>query len=601
LAHLLRNFIALSAISAHVAVSLAPPLAAGEMTRSAYEACQTKDDAGLRSAIESIAGDSLRKSTRTIDYRALVDEQWRRANLDKIIDSRVDIAVEDIKKETTWTERLKSLTDSAVSQKLATDVAERVYRSDTVKVAIEDLAAGVAREVGQSIEIASSDAAAPLLECLKAFIGPRYGNAMAEALAGDAGHGLSVDPSKGVGEASAGAVIKQSTGGIAGATVLIMRRQLGNLAARVGQRIVGSILSRLVTVVAGGVGLVLIAKDIWDFRHGVLPIIATEMKAPATKEKVRDEIATSLSDQMNNHVTEIAAATADHVLNIWQGFKRAHALVLRIAEENTNFRVFIDSVAPSSLPRLDEVVSLVAAAEGESSVLRRLSDGTLNTAVNIMPPAAMTIARDTQSVAAALDWNTVAGNRIDDIVSYDIHRRANPRDFSSASLQRVLALGDQSAVQRLASIPAAARDALLGLDAERLTTLVKTLSENELSSLAGYLRGLQQSPRDRILAAVAENPARMQVLSSAGVRDAIIASTDQSAAAEMMLRPTTSLSPRVFAQDAVLAWEGRINPLLLWYRHPAAVGFSGALAFVVLMWFMRLFRRQTPRTAPPTA
>ena len=34
-------------------------------------------------------------------------------------------------------------------------------------------------------------------------------------------------------------------------------------------------LGRLVSVVAGGVGLVLIAKDIWDFRHGVLPIIAT--------------------------------------------------------------------------------------------------------------------------------------------------------------------------------------------------------------------------------------------------------------------------------------------------------------------------------------
>ncbi len=601
MARSLRHFIAVSAISAHVAVDLITPLAAGEMTRSTYEACQAKDDAGLRNAIEAIAAESLRKNTRTIDYRALVAEQWRRANLDKIIDSRVDIAIEDVKKETTWTERLKSLTDSAVSQKLATDVAERVYRSDTVKVAIEDLAAGVAREVGQSIEVASSDAAAPLLECLKAFIGPRYGNAMAEALAGDAGRGLTVDPNKGVGEASAGAVIKQSTGGIAGATVLVMRRQLGNLAARVGQRIVGSILSRLVTVVAGGVGLVLIAKDIWDFRHGVLPIIAAEMKAPATKEKVRDEIATSLSDQMNNHVTEIAAATADHVLEIWQGFKRAHALVLRIAEGNADFRVFIDGVPATSLPRLDEVVSLVAASEGESAVLRRLSDGTLNTAVNIMPPAAMTIARDTRSVATALDWNTLAGNRIDDIVKYDIHRRASPGDFSAASLERVLALGDQTAVQRLATIPATARDTLLGLDPSRLTTLVKTLSENELSSLAGYLRGLQQGPRDRILAAVAESPARMQVLSSAGVRDAIIASADQSAAAEMMLRPTTGLSPRAFGEDAVMAWEGRINPLLLWYRHPAAVAFSGALAFVVLTWFMRLFRRRAPHPAPPKA
>ena len=35
----------------------------------------------------------------------------------------------------------------------------------------------------------------------------------------------------------------------------------------------------------------LIAKDIWDFRYGVLPIIATEMKSADTKEKVRAELA----------------------------------------------------------------------------------------------------------------------------------------------------------------------------------------------------------------------------------------------------------------------------------------------------------------------
>ena len=115
-----------------------------------------------------------------------------------------------------------------------------------------------------------------------------------------------VDPNKASGGVSAGSVLKESTGGLAGATILIVRRQLANLAERVGQRIVGSVLSRLVSVVAGGVGLVLIAKDIWEFRNGVLPIIATEMKAPATKEKVRDELASTLDQQMNDHVKEIA-------------------------------------------------------------------------------------------------------------------------------------------------------------------------------------------------------------------------------------------------------------------------------------------------------
>ena len=138
--------------------------------------------------------------------------------------------------------------------------------------------------------------------------------------------------SKGSIDVSAGSVLKETSGGLAGATILIVRRQLANLATRVGQRIVGSVLSRLVSVVAGGVGLVLIAKDIWEFRNGVLPIIATEMKSPATKEKVREELASTLAEQMNDHVKDIASAAADHVIEVWQTFRRAHALVLRIAD-----------------------------------------------------------------------------------------------------------------------------------------------------------------------------------------------------------------------------------------------------------------------------
>ena len=140
------------------------------------------------------------------------------------------------------------------------------------------------------------------------------------------GSDLGVDPSKGSGDVSAGAVLKQSGGGIAGATILVVRRQMANLATRVGQRLVGSVLSRLVSVAAGGIGLVLIAKDIWEFRNGVLPIIASEMKSKATKEKVQDEIATTISEQINEHVKEIAVASADHVVEVWQSFKRAHAL-----------------------------------------------------------------------------------------------------------------------------------------------------------------------------------------------------------------------------------------------------------------------------------
>lgn len=577
-------------------LSQVPNAAVGaEMSRAEYESCQARDDAGLKSAVVTIVSDAIRNGTKTIDYKALVDDQWRQRNLDQIIDNRVDIAIAEITNETSWSERLQSLTNDEKSQELATAVAERVYRSEAVKTAIADLASGVAREVGKNIEFASSDATTSLMQCLKAFVGPRYGDAVAIALAGNASKGVTVDPGKGGTDISAGSLLQNSTGGLAGATILIVRRQLANLAERVGQRIVGSVLARLVSVVAGGVGLVLIAKDLWDLRNGVLPIIATEMKAPATKDKVRDELAKTLSDQMNDHVTDIAVAAADQVLEVWQTFRRAHALVLKIADENGEFRKFLDGVRPQSLPRLDEVVAIIVASEGQSAILHRLQDGSLNQAVHLMPEKGMEIVRDTKSISAGLTWTALAGDHLGQVVEYELHRRMSPHDLTSASLNRILALNDRSAIIKVASIPAAARDALFSLDAGHLTLLLRSLSEDELKSLAGYLDGLRPVPRQKVLETIAAAPAKMQFLASRRIRERIIASRDQGAAAEMMLRPSGGFSPRVAFDDARLAWEGRIAPLLIWDKHPQAVILAGFLALIFIAWLGRLLR---PRDAP---
>lgn len=577
-----------------VAASVLPSFAAAELSRADYESCQARDEAGLQEALAAISSDALKAGVKNIDYKALVAEQWRRSGLDEVIDKRVDFAVDEVKKETSWTERLQSLANADASQKLATSVAERVYRSDAVKVSMEDLATGVAKEVGKTIEFASTDASEPILNCLKAFVGPRYGTAVAQAVAGDAGRDLAIDPAKGAGDVSTGAVLKQSGGGIAGATILIVRRQLANIATRVGQRIVGSVLSRLVSVAAGGVGLVLIAKDIWEFRNGVLPIIATEMKAKATKDKVQDEIASTISEQISEHIKEIGTASAEHVVEIWQTFKRAHALVLKLAEGDDAFRKFLDDVKPAALPRLDEVVSLLVAGEGEGSVLKRLGDGSLNDAVHAMPDKGMDIARDTKSVAKGLAWSSLAGDKLANVVDLEIYRRADPAELTRAQLDRILELDDRTAITRIASVPHAARDALFTLGTTDLKALARSLSEAELVTLASYLNGLQPASRDHVLRAVAANPRLMQILAPARVRDAIMASTDQQAAVDMMLRTTSGFSPGVIAGDAVMAWEGKINPWLIGEKHPVALGLTAAAGFILLLWLRRLFRRRPP-------
>jgi hypothetical protein len=293
---------------------------------------------------------------------------------------------------------------------------------------------------------------------------------------------------------------------------------------------------------------------------------------------------------MNEHVKEIAQAAADQVIEVWQSFRRAHALVLRIADQNGEFRTFLDGVKPEALPRLDEVVSILVASEGESSILRRLHDGSLNAAVHLMPDKGLEIARDLKSIQAGLDWTALAGDQLGEVVEYELHKRINPKDLTRASLDRILALNDRSTIIKIAGISPVARDMLFTLNSDDLSSLLRSLSEDELTALAGYLSGLKPEPREKVLQAVASEPAKMQILASRRVRERIIASSDQSAAVDMMLAPAGGLSAKAIVHDVSLVWEGRVAPLLLWDKRPQAVAIAAFLGLVLLYWLSRLFR-----------
>ena len=597
----MSSILALSLVATHAA----PVFAAAEtLTKSDYEACQSRDEPAFRTAVENITQTALKNSLASFDTKSAVADAWRANGMDETIDKRVDLAVSEVSSETSWAELLQSLANSAKAQELAKAVAERVYRSQAIKTGLETVATDVGRKLGTSLEFASQDAAGPAITCIKTFLGNRYGSAVSSAVTSRAEKEFGIDSSKGKASISPGAVISQSSEGITGAAILLVRRQLVNMTERIGQRIVGSVLSRLVSVAAGGVGAVLIAKDIWELRTGVLPIIASEMKSKSTKEQVRAELAKSISDQIGDHVKDIAAKSAEHIVEIWQDFRRAHLKTLDLADRNEGFRTFLDLTKPVNLPRLDEIIGLVLAAEGEPAVAKRLSDGTLDTAVNRMPSAGMDIARDTRSVEMGLKWSAVSGDLLPNVVELELHRRANADDFTRVSLGQLMGLDDKISIQRLSALKREARETLFELNAADLKPLARALSESELGTLSGYLTGLDKKPRERVLRAIASSPGKMRVLASARVRDAVLASRDQSSAVDIMLRADVS-SPSDILADAKLAFEGQVSPILIWERHPIAIFAALIPALILLLLLRRIImppRKPKPPAGPaPTA
>jgi len=368
----------------------------------------------------------------------------------------------------------------------------------------------------------------------------------------DAQREFQLDPAKVSQGISPGSVLGEAGSGLAGAVILAVRRQLANIATRVSQRVVGSILGRLVSVVAGGIGLVLIAKDIWEFRNGVLPIVATEMKSKATKDLVRTELAKAISEQISEHSREIASTTADRIVEIWREFRRGHAKVVELVERNAEFRALVDNLKPTDLARLDEVVALLLSSEGEAAITKRMADGSLLTAVTKLPAGGMEIARETKSLEQGLQWSAKAGAALPQVIELGLHRRASAADFSAAQLRRLLALDDRTATVRLAAIPRAARETMLELPDRELRSLAKAITETELEALAGYLTGLEKPARERVLQAVAGAPSRMQALAPTRVREAVLASKDQLAAVTMMLRTEPGFDVGVIQQNVKL-------------------------------------------------
>jgi len=558
------------------------------LTRAEYEACQGRDEAGFRRAIEAVTGGGLKRGLQGVDYRAVVVDEWRKGGFDDVMNRRVDAVVDELRTETSWTDLLTSLASKETAQQLATAAAERVYRSDDIRRAVEEIANGVGREVGKRIELATADSAEPAIQCLQAFLGPRYGATIAGIVARDVEREFTLDPARTAASVTARQIIAEGREGIAGAVILVVRRQLANLATQIGHRIVGAVLGRLVAVVAGGVGVVLVAKDLWELRHGVLPIIASEMKSPATRDKVQDELARGIAEQIGEQTREISAKTADRVVEIWREFRRAHARVVELADRNDRFKQFIDTVRPQNLARLDETVGLVLASEGEPALLKRLENGTLYEAVERLPAPAFQIAREVRSLESGLRWQALAGDSLARVIEHELYRRNGPEEFTKAALVRLLSLDDRLAIARLAGLKGSVREPLLELDEGPLRKLARGLSESELQALSSYLTSLQSEARTRLLAAVTEQPARLRLVAPEGVREAILASRDQAAAIGMLLRADSVFDFVGFGQDVALVREGKVSPGVLWARYPIAIPFLAGLGVFAVLAFWRL-------------
>ena len=598
MALMVSAILAVQPMATAMAQSTGKPETGGRDRLDVYASCNVQTEAAFRDELKYITKRALERGTERIDFNEVVKTQWKQNRMPVVMRGEVQRAVAEVKEERSLVERVRSIVSKAKAKELARDVADRAYQSDKFKAAIEDLASDVAQAVSGQIELAAADSARPAVKCVRTFLGEKYGPAIAGYVAADTDASFRVTGETGQATVGTGSVVLDNSALIGGTVLLLVRRSIARIARQIGRRVVGSILSRIASVAAGGVGLALIAYDVFSMRNGVLPIIEKEMVSEDTQSRIQKELSLAISEQMVKQMDEVSERSADKVVAIWQEFRNAHTQVISFANESPRFKRFLDGVGRADVPKTDRLVALILEGEGKDGVVKRIENGTLGEAVKTFDSAAVQVALDVKSLDTAQAWVSLAGGKIDAVKRYGLHRAISPSDISAGALQSLLGLDDSSAIATLVALSPSERNAVLELGTEQLAPIARQLTSTELSAFAGYRKQLEPRSAKRLLDAVRERPSVMRGLAPETVRTGILNSGNQMAALNMMLRDGSPFEFANLPGDLKLAYQGDVSPLLLWYRSPVMVGvILSAIVLTLLMLSRMIFGGRRRRRA----
>ncbi len=571
-------------------VCQAPRLAfAQSPTVVTIDECRNLSDTEVRDRIREVASTSLKSELTTINFPALVNMYWAKADVNARIDREIDAAVALVRADTSWADRAYSTVSKSSATRYATAVADKTYNSEGFKDALNEMATGVAKDAGAQIEKATSKISNPIIACVQTALQSRYGGAIAQVFAQESQKNLEANAEQPPIKIDTSDLVASNAASISGLVLVVTRRVIAKVVQSVGTRIAGVVASRIVSSVAGLVGLALIAKDIYDAGDGVFPIIAERMKSDETKLLIKDEIGKTIEADIGQQVETIAQETSERIYSAWLDFKQKYNRLLSLSEKHPAFAEFLKNRRLDQLGRLGQIVDILYGTEGETRLMERVADGSLNKALLDLTDAGLVIAQEQKSIDKALRWTAIAGRDLPRVVDLGVYRWLPVEGLTSENLQKILSINDRIAVARIANLDPQARDFILNLPADQMREFARRLNDRQLAAFADYERNLEPNAAKRLLRAVADDPSVMLDLTAEGLREAIFNSRDQLAALNMIIHDDASLfSYSRILKDAQLVQNGVVSFRVFWERYWIAVLIAGFLLIVFLSWLRRL-------------
>lgn len=412
----------------------APDIAVAQQAPAAVtiDECRALSDADVHNRIQELASTNLKVELSAIDFPALVNTYWTKADVATRLDREVDLAIEAARADSSWVDRAYSTVSSTAAGRYAAAVADKTYNSQGFKAALDELATGVAKDAGAQIVAATAKVSNPIVTCVQTALQSKYGGAIAQVFAQESQRNLEARAGQPAVKIGTGDLVINNAASISGIVLIVTRRILASVVENIGSRIAGVVASRIVSSVAGLIGLALIAKDIYEAGEGVFPIISDHMKSDETKTLIKDEIGKSIQTDITQQTSNIAQETADRIYSVWLDFKNKYELLLSLSEKNSDFAEVLKDTRFDQLTRLGQIVEILNASEGENRIFERAADGSLKKALLDLDDAGLAIAADRKSLKEALQWMAIAGQDLPRVVDTGIYkwlrRRPEPRD-----------------------------------------------------------------------------------------------------------------------------------------------------------------------------
>ncbi|MCZ0939365.1 MAG: hypothetical protein OXJ55_12055 [Caldilineaceae bacterium] len=601
--------------------SLLPPRAARAQSTApvsyTFEECDQVDEDRLREELNRITQTVVADEQSRIDVIAIVNRHWQDLGMDLRVDRAVDDAIELVRSDTGFWERIWSGWSVAKAEELATEVAEQAFGSEGFASRFDELSTEVANDIVEEIRVVAAKSASTALNCVQEFIGGRFSRTLEAELDRQIEAELALlklDPDTDQSFLDILEIHSNLAGGIA---VIIGTRIGAELAKRLAsvltRNIVGRILSRILTstltvgipFVGWIVGGALVVIDLYNSRDGALPLIQDSFQNDTVKTEMQRWMAEAVSEGLRLEMPTLARNVANSAFSQWQEFRRKFTRVLELSESNPRFKRILDFTDVDQLAKLSDLVALVE--EYEPDRLQDLINSGQFEFMQTLPEEALEIYRHSGKSESLVSWAKLAGDLLLRVVDYQLYQVSEVSDFADRdALEQVLGLEDKTAILKSMSLDSQGRKALLDLTTETARSLLLAdLTASQLSLLAAtYLTALAPQDSELLANFVLNNPALLPLLEGNLVRDALLKSQNLLAALNFLAEGTTGEQGfgGVFQalKDLAPLLSGAVPWLLFWQKNGKALSnprnlitLLGGLLLLLLVLRLAWARRRT--------